>query len=476
MYKRIITIVFAFVLVLMLAFSLMGCESYSVDKLSTVSDADAVVVSNGGLAVQQGDYLYFINGYSGYLSENGKDNWFGNVVKGAIVRVLVNSDGTLGEDYVTVVSKSVMASSEGVGFSIFGNYIYYVSPSSAEDRRGNVETDTLQFMRTKIDGTGTQVILNITNNDVKYKYTKNALIYFDDEDGKLYSKNLKVKKFKKKEKGDVLAEDVSSVYFPENSYYDPNVEEGYAGEYVFFTKASEENYEYSNTLYVTSPRGSFKEVVIGEDSYTSGKYGISILSSSVSDGKLAIYYTKTAYSGTDSTGTVEGTYAYEFADDTFAFDSANEKLLSSQTLEKIYPISFGEGIISYGSTNLTVFYTDGTVPTVYDGFSATDVWAVYGGKIYYVNSSTQLLCYNMDNTANAELLVSGAVLNTFTQPDVINGYMYYILDNDYDYTYRMKMGSYSIADTTAFVNGMIGVVTDADREAMDKEAEEEEEE
>ncbi len=473
MYKRIITIVLAVVLVLMLAFSLMGCESYSQDKLSTVGDAGAAVVSNGGLAVQQGDYLYFVNGYSGYLTDKGKDNWFGNVVKGAIVRVSIGADGTIGEDYVTVVPKSVMASSEGVGFSIFGNYIYYVSPSSAEDRSGKVNTDTLQFMRTKINGTGTQVILNLKNNDVKYKYTKDALIYFNDEDGKLYSKSLSSKKFKKSDKGNVIAEKVSSVYFPNNSYYDPNAEAGYIGEYVFFTKASDVDYEYSNTVYVASPRGSFKKVVIGEDSYTSGKYGINILSSSVTDGKLAIYYTKTAYSGTDSTGTVEGTYAYEFADNTFAFDSANEKLLSSQTLKSLYPMGFSEGIISYGSTNLTVFYTDGTAPTVYEGFSATDVWAVYGGKIYYVNNSTQLLCYSMDNTANAELLVSGTVLNTFTRPDVINGYMYYIFNDNYKYTYRMKMGSYNIADTSAFVNGRIGIVTDADQKAMDKAAEEE---
>ena len=200
MRKKIVLSVIVVVLLICTICAACACESYKAKALSKVGDKNAVVESNGGLVVKQGGYLYFVNGFSDYLTEKGKQNWFGKVTKGAIVRVTYNEDGTLGDDYTVVVPKSVMASSENVGFSIFGEWIYYVSPSAEEDRSGKVQTDTLQFMRTKIDGTGTQVILNWDDTSVKYKYTAKALVFFDSANGKLYSKDLTVKKFKKKNK------------------------------------------------------------------------------------------------------------------------------------------------------------------------------------------------------------------------------------------------------------------------------------
>ena len=245
MRKKVLLKVIAIALLACVVCTMFACESYKASALSKVGDKNAVVESNGGLVVKQGGYLYFINGYTGYLTEKGKQNWFGKVTKGAIVRVTYNEDGTLGDDYTVVVPKSVMASSANVGFSIFGEWIYYVSPSAEEDRSGKVQTDTLQFMRTKIDGTDTQVILNWNNNSVEYKYTANALVFFDSENGKLYSKDLTVKKFKKKKPGDLIDEDVASVYFPKNETYDPKATSASVADYVLYTKNSEASYEYS---------------------------------------------------------------------------------------------------------------------------------------------------------------------------------------------------------------------------------------
>jgi len=217
MRRRVLLVIVAIALLCCVFGALVACESYKASPIDPVGDKDATVESNGGLAVKQGNYLYFVNGYTGYLTANGEDNWFGNVTKGAIVRATYKEDGTLG-DYVVVVPKSIMADSEDVGFSIFGEYIYYVSPSPDEDRNsGSVKTSTLQFLRTKIDGTDTQLILSIDNTSIRYKYTSKALFIYDTSDSEnkiLYAKDLTKNRFKKRDKGTVIAEKVTSVWFP----------------------------------------------------------------------------------------------------------------------------------------------------------------------------------------------------------------------------------------------------------------------
>ncbi len=453
---------------------LCACESYKASAVKPVGDKNAVVESNGGLVVKQGGYLYFVNGYSGYLSENGKDNWFGHVTKGAIVRVSYHADGSLGNDYVVVVPKSVMADSENVGFSIFGNYIYYVSPSAEEDRSGSVQTDTLQFMRTRLDGTGTQVILNWDGTSVKYKYTPSSLVYFDSANSKLYSKSLSVKKFKKNDKGTCIADKVTSVYFPPCDSYDPASKEKNVNEYVLYTKSSEDAYEYGNTLYIAHSSGKDEKVLIGADSYESGKYSVSVLSSSVSGDKLAIYYTKTRYVGTSSSGTVVGTFAYEFQDKNFAFGEAAEVKLSSESLSNLYPISYGEGIVSAGSGKAVVYYTDGTAPLTFGDLTLNTLITVQNGIFYYVNGDNYLCYYAMDNSANAHFALNAEdkVMTSFTGAEYFDGYLYFIVDDDYDYTHRLSLAGVSVYDDSSFDYARIGIVTSADQAKMDKEAEE----
>ena len=123
MRRKIVLLVIGVILLVAALVSFAACESYKATALSKVGDKNAKVESNGGLVVKQGGYLYFINGFTDYLTESGKDNWFGTPVKGAIVRVTYNADGSLGDDYTVVVPKTVMASSENVGFSIFGEWI-----------------------------------------------------------------------------------------------------------------------------------------------------------------------------------------------------------------------------------------------------------------------------------------------------------------------------------------------------------------
>ena len=475
MRRKIVLLVIGVILLVAALVSFAACESYKATALSKVGDKNAKVESNGGLVVKQGGYLYFINGFTDYLTDSGKDNWFGTPVKGAIVRVTYNADGSLGDDYTVVVPKTVMASSENVGFSIFGEWIYYVSPSADTDRSGKVQTDTLQFMRTKIDGTGTQVIFEIDNTSVKYKYTSSALVWFDNTDSKLYSKDLSVKKFKKSAKGDCIAEDVASVHFIKNENYDPSLKETSVADYVLYTKNSEKSYDNTNTLYAIAPRGGDPVKLIDSDSFTDGKYSISVLASSVENETLAIYYTKSSYVGTSSSGTAVGTFSYRFpAGKTFTFAAANEVKLSTSALSSIVPLSYAEGVVKTGS-NTAIYHNDGSDPTTFGDLSVDTLLTVQNGAFYYLNSDGKILYYPLDNLSNAHFAYSTdeKVMTSFTGAEFFDGYFYFIVDDDYDYMSRVKLSEIDVYSGKDAAVTRVAIVNDADKKAME-EAEKEE--
>ena len=92
--------------------------------------SDGEVVSNGGFAVQKGDYLYFINGVEANTANNEK----GAPVKGAVYRIK-NSD--LAERNYSSVQKVVnqlaYTTDYEAGIFIYGDYVYYGTPSSARN-------------------------------------------------------------------------------------------------------------------------------------------------------------------------------------------------------------------------------------------------------------------------------------------------------------------------------------------------------
>ena len=473
MRRKVLFVIVSIALLCCVLGALVACESYKADPIETVGDAEAVVKSNGGLAVTQGDYLYFINGYTGYLTENGEDNHFGSVSKGAIYRVSCK-DGVLGTDYQVIVPKSIMASSEDVGFSIYGEYIYYVSPSPEENRNtGEVKTSTLQFLRTKIDGTGTELILSVKNNAVRYKYTPISLFVYNEET--LYVKDLTAKSFKASDMGKVIDEDVTAIHFPKSEMYDPKVGATVA-DYVFYTKQVEpSDTNYTNILYAVSPDGSEKVTVIKENSYKDKPYSIEVIASGVEDGAITLYYTKGYYVGTSSTITEAGTYAYIFADKKFdSFNEALEKKLTSSTLSTVYADG-GKGLIVSGSSQNTVFYrTEGGI-LPYGELKMDKLIAIDATYFYYLNGDDKLMRFARDDNSNACYAYDSdeKFMTSFASAEYIDGCIYGIVDDDYDYMYRIDLSTIDVKDPSSVSFERIGVVT-AEDEAKMKEAEENE--
>ena len=134
----------------MLGASLAGCgdSSYKGDDLSGYVPG-AAVESNGGFAVKQGDFVYFINGSESYTAKNS----YGDVVKGALMRISVSDLAKGDYDNVkTVVPSLFSTQSIKAGVYIFGDYVYYATPTTDKNLDGEVENSSLDFKYAKLDG------------------------------------------------------------------------------------------------------------------------------------------------------------------------------------------------------------------------------------------------------------------------------------------------------------------------------------
>lgn len=126
------------------------------------------VSSNGGFAVQVGEYLYYING----VEESTADNTFGDVVRGALVRTKIADLANPSEAKTEVVVPKLFASSYyNTGLCIFGDYVYYGTPNDTKDKTGNPQNTYINFQKTKLDGTSTsEPFVKIENMAVEYKF------------------------------------------------------------------------------------------------------------------------------------------------------------------------------------------------------------------------------------------------------------------------------------------------------------------
>ncbi len=155
------------------AFSLLlapACTSYKRSGVEADTSADKVS-SNGGFLAETGDYVYFING----VAANTDDNTFGEVVKGSVQRIS-KSDLDAGnyQNVDTIVPLVVYSGSYEAGIYIYGDYIYYTTPSIERNADGEILNSYLDFKRTKLDGseTMTDYFFQSTDNTIDYRYVE----------------------------------------------------------------------------------------------------------------------------------------------------------------------------------------------------------------------------------------------------------------------------------------------------------------
>lgn len=128
------------------------------------------VVSNGGFVVEKGNYIYFINGVDENTAENN-----GEAVKAALMRIST-ADFKAGNytSVQTVVPSLMVAGDYTSGIYIYGDRVYYATPTNARNTSGEVENSYLDFKSTKLDGTDTvsNYYFRSSDNTAKYRFVE----------------------------------------------------------------------------------------------------------------------------------------------------------------------------------------------------------------------------------------------------------------------------------------------------------------
>ncbi|MGN0818045.1 MAG: MgtC/SapB family protein [Candidatus Coproplasma sp.] len=154
-----------------------GCGSLRSSGVSTEDTTYAQVTSNGGFLVQTGEYVYFVNG----VEQKSADNSFGSVVKGSVQRIsksdLSNHNYSSCETVVPLVTYS---ENYNAGIYVYGDRIYYATPSTAKNSSGEVQYSKLEFKSTSLNGKDTM-------SDYYYRAADASLDYrYVQVDGTVY--------------------------------------------------------------------------------------------------------------------------------------------------------------------------------------------------------------------------------------------------------------------------------------------------
>ena len=129
------------------------------------------VVSNGGFAVQKGNYIYYING----KQSNTVDNTFGKVETGAIMRISASDLASRNYNKTeTVVPEIAHSGNNDAGIFIYGDYVYYTTPSTEKSSDGEIQNSNILFKRAKLDGSEVMkgYFAKYTTNSIQYRYVE----------------------------------------------------------------------------------------------------------------------------------------------------------------------------------------------------------------------------------------------------------------------------------------------------------------
>lgn len=143
------------------------------------------VKSVGGFIAETDNYIYFINGVGTSTDKND----FGTPIKGSLMAA-DKSDLSKTE---IVVPKLFVANDYSAGVYIFGDYVYYGTPSTDKTPEGTVAYSEMAFIKTKLDGKDSKVLFTIDSLSAEYRMVEKDgevfIIYYDATSSELISYN-----------------------------------------------------------------------------------------------------------------------------------------------------------------------------------------------------------------------------------------------------------------------------------------------
>ncbi len=488
--NRMIALIALVIVLAVAATVLAACNVYEWDGIG-MGDSSADVVSNGGYYVEQGKYVYFINGYVGSVDSN---EW-GSAFKQSIMRAEKNDDGTINNDTAkVVVPLSIYNSYADGGFAVYGDWIYYATPNTSKDSSGNASTTHTDFMRTRTDGEVTQRIGTVASRSSQYLFTPTRILYMTDSSTVRYfdftgmSTDKSVDDGKGASSG-VLIENASSVLWGYDS--ERSASQGVTvSDYVFYTETptGDDSYRHYNKLCAVRYDGSDRQVLATYDTFFGENdgpesyekiftYTLSDLCY-VSDAEVTLYYTKSVYEG--GTSASRGLYmnTATVQDGKLVFSAQAETKLLETAPSSYFSLGGEKGILAVSDRKVYLVdadnkgYTDANL--IIDAGEDVTVQAVIDGYVYYTDSDGALYRINLvagvGDSSNVRTVIASGVKTDALALDFSGNRIVWFNEDDYSYVYYLDLG----AASDGFEGKMMGVMTDADAEAK-AEAEEEEE-
>ena len=286
--KKWLSALCAVVLVATCLFTFTACGN---KNLVESSNSTASVISNGGMLTVHNGYLYFVNGTN---TNNGKNNTYGSVTQGAICRIPVDENGNIQEKEDGSLPTAEVVVPSLVGFdlgsvAIYGDYLYYSTPSNQKNVNSEVLYGLTEFRRLNLNNIKgkTELMYTTKSSDDTVDFT-----YYTVGDKTLYlvvyeksSNNITSIRLGKNPVTKVIASNVKNYLFAEQSSANA-MQEGVSTKVYYTTEADNASYETGVKVYSMLPDGSQKtEIGSGEDysllairagklyySYTSGDY------------------------------------------------------------------------------------------------------------------------------------------------------------------------------------------------------------
>ena len=166
-----------------------ACGGYKNTKMKDWGDTASYEHTNGGFVRETENYVYVINGQG----VNTASNKFGDPVKGALVAFEKDKIGTDEMKAEIVVPKLFVGTDYNAGVYIFGDYVYYGTPSTDKKPDGSVANTSLAFMKTKLDGSSTKEYFSVAGLNTSFRFVKAGedvlLVYYDSTEKELVSFN-----------------------------------------------------------------------------------------------------------------------------------------------------------------------------------------------------------------------------------------------------------------------------------------------
>lgn len=406
MKKKLLSLIIMCIMAVSIFFT--GC-SCSKDGLQDNPATDANVISNGGLTVVKGDYLYYVNGYIDETTLTKDDNKYGKVNHSGIYRTKL-VDGKIQKDEDGFLVSSDLVVSKVVGFSnggfyIIDDYIYYTTPYMNLDRDGVLQSSRVEFHKININGTGDETIYTTSKNEDNLEWTlykidgKVYLVTYVDS--KIIIVNAETKTVVKE-----VENSTSHAFLIESNYNTNMTKTNELHKYIYYTRSITTddglsgNYKGNVVCKVDIATGEITTLEKSQD-YT---YEITQVSAE------KIYYFKT-------NSTISGLKLLYAKDLSNNWINANEEKITNAVYSNYYICSFGDNLVIANDTNGT-YIIENSVSTKISSAQKT-VLGMLGNKAYYLNSEVLYYFDITDSVENGEIPIN-TVGNTDNKRTITN--------------------------------------------------------